>query len=403
MYKVIKESICRFKQNQTKSRDARFELLRVIAMLLIVTCHVSMYLDQCLGVHTPRGLLTDATPISAMYHTVADAGQIGVAIFFIITGYFCCKSTFKFSRIINIAAHTWLYSAVITLIYLSLYCFKLAPTTASEVIGSSDGINTILTTILPISHNAYWFITSYIMLLICTPIINNAIKRFSHTQLTICISTLLIISLLGTLLAIDPIARILPNSIVMYIMGAWIRLYGDKIKLSNAKIIGLILLGIILMILVNYIAALPNPPIVFKDILHSWLYTNGVQQIQWLIGAAFFVLFMRAKPMVRNNITAKFIRIAGASTFSVYLLHEHKFLLLSIYNNINHIINPVVETWHGSFKLLVLIGVGVALFSACTVVAIICDHLFVNQVVKKLLSLKFIKQLCDKTDNVVNA
>lgn len=157
------------------------------------------------------------------------------------------------------------------------------------------------------------------------------------------------------------------------------------------------------MILVNYTAALPNPPIVFKDILHSWLYTNGIQQIQWLIGAAFFVLFMRAKPMVRNNITAKFIRIAGASTFSVYLLHEHKFLLLSIYNNINHIINPIVETWRGGFKLLVLIGVGIALFSACTVVAIICDHLFVNQVVKKLLSLRFIKQLCDKTDNVVNA
>lgn len=81
----------------------------------------------------------------------------------------------------------------------------------------------------------------------------------------------------------------------------------------------------------------------------------------------------------------------------------NKFLLLSIYNNINHIINPIVETWRGGFKLLVLIGVGIALFSACTVVAIICDYLFVNQVVKKLLSLRFIKQLCDKTDNVVNA
>ena len=403
MYKTIKEFICKFKQNQDKPRDARFELLRVIAMLLIVTCHVSMYLDQCLGVRTPRGLLTDATPISAMYHTVADAGQIGVAIFFIITGYFCCKSTFKFNRIVNVAAHTWLYSAIITLIYLSLYYFKLAPTTASEVINSSNGINTILTTILPISHNAYWFITSYILLLICTPILNNAIKRFSRTQLIICTSALLIISMIGTLLVSDPLARILPNSIIMYLMGASIRLCGDKIKLSNAKIIGLILLGIMLMILVNYIAALPNPPIVFKDILHSWLYTNGLQQIQWLIGAGLFVLFMRAKPMLRNNLTAKFIRIAGASTFSVYLLHEHKFLLLSIYNNINHLINPIVETWRGSFKLLVLIGVGITLFSACTVVAIICDHLFVNQIVKKLLSLRFIKQLCDKTDNVVNA
>lgn len=403
MYKVIKESICRFKQNQTKSRDARFELLRVIAMLLIVTCHISMYLDQCLGVHTPRGLLTDATPISAMYHTVADAGQIGVAIFFIITGYFCCKSTFRFNRIINIAAHTWLYSAVITLIYLSLYCFKLAPATASEVISSSDGINTILTTILPISHNAYWFITSYIMLLICTPIINNAIKRFSRTQLIICTSALLIISMIGTLLVSDPLTRILPNSIIMYLMGASIRLCGDKIKLSNVKIIGLILLGIILMILVNYIAALPNPPIVFKDILHSWLYTNGVQQIQWLIGAGLFVLFMRAKPMIHNNITAKLIRIAGASTFGVYLLHEHKFLLLSIYNNINHFIDPIVETWRGSFKLLVLIGVGIALFIVCAIIAIICDHLFVNRVVKKLLSFKSVKRLCDKTDNLVNA
>ena len=403
MYKTIKEFICKFKQNQDKPRDARFELLRVIAMLLIVTCHVSMYLDQCLGVRTPRGLLTDATPISAMYHTVADAGQIGVAIFFIITGYFCCKSTFKFNRIINVAAHTWLYSAIITLIYLSLYYFKLAPTTASGVINSSNGINTILTTILPISHNAYWFITSYILLLICTPILNNAIKRFSRTQLTICVSTLLIISLLGAFLASDPLSQILPKSIIMYFIGAWIKLCGDKIKLGNTEIIGLILLGVLLMILVNYVAALPNPPIAFKDILHSWLYTNGLQQIQWLIGAGLFILFMRAKPMVHNNITAKFIRIAGASTFSVYLLHEHKFLLLSIYNNINHRINPIVETWHGSFKLLVLIGVGIALFSVCTIVAIICDHLFVNRVVKRLLSLRFIKQLCNKTDNVVNA
>ncbi len=99
----------------------------------------------------------------------------------------------------------------------------------------------------------------------------------------------------------------------------------------------------------------------------------------------------------------KLIRIAGASTFGVYLLHEHKFLLLSIYNNINHLIDPIIETWRGSFKLLVLIGVGAALFIVCAMVAIICDHLFVNRVVKKLLSLKFVKQLCDKTDNLVNA
>lgn len=70
MHRTIKGFICKFKQNQDKPRDARFELLRVIAMLLIVTCHVSMYLNQCLGVHTPRGLLVDAAPISAMYHTV---------------------------------------------------------------------------------------------------------------------------------------------------------------------------------------------------------------------------------------------------------------------------------------------------------------------------------------------
>lgn len=196
MHTAIKELICKLKQDPDKPRDARFELLCVIAMLLIVTCHVSMYLDQCLGVRTARGLLTGATPISTMYHIVADAGQIG---------------------------------------------------------------------------------------------------------------------------------------------------------------------------------------------------------------AGLFVLFMRAKPMVRNNITAKLIRIAGASTFGVYLLHEHKFLLLSIYNNINHFIDPIVETWRGSFKLLVLIGVGIALFIVCAIIAIICDHLFVNRVVKKLLSFKSVKRLCDKTDNLVNA
>lgn len=45
MYTTIKELVCELKQNLDKPRDARFELLCVIAMLLIVTCHVSMYLD----------------------------------------------------------------------------------------------------------------------------------------------------------------------------------------------------------------------------------------------------------------------------------------------------------------------------------------------------------------------
>lgn len=70
----------------SRTRDLRFEILRIIAMLTIIACHAVWRLSWML--HAYSG--TDVTPnlTVASYYTVVQCGQIGVVIFFMITGYF---------------------------------------------------------------------------------------------------------------------------------------------------------------------------------------------------------------------------------------------------------------------------------------------------------------------------
>ena len=89
---------------QKKERMANLEVLRCVAMMMVVVLH---YLGK-------GGLLPDLTaPLSVqdMAAWLLEAICIvAVNVYMMISGYFLCESSFKLSRLLTLWLQLWLYS-----------------------------------------------------------------------------------------------------------------------------------------------------------------------------------------------------------------------------------------------------------------------------------------------------
>ena len=87
---------------------------------------------------------------------VSMGGKLGVDIFVLITGYFMIVSNCKFTKVVKLYLTTLLYS-LLFLVVAYIYGEHHVP---SRILYSS---------LFPFGGNAYWFITTYLMLYIFVP------------------------------------------------------------------------------------------------------------------------------------------------------------------------------------------------------------------------------------------
>lgn len=157
-------------------RMANLELLRCIAMMMVVVLHF-------LG----KGNLLPPLDGPKM-ETVGYAAWllesfciVAVNVYMMISGYFLCTSSFKLSRLIGL----WLQ-----IVFYSI---------AFGLIGALSGILTetpfdthyILTLIFPVSMGHYWFLTAYFFLYLLLPFVGRAVKQMDRRQLQWAILLLL--------------------------------------------------------------------------------------------------------------------------------------------------------------------------------------------------------------------
>ena len=112
---------------QKKERMANLEVLRCVAMMMVVVLH---YLGK-------GGLLPDLTVPLSVQDMVAWLLEafciVAVNVYMMISGYFLCESSFKLSRLLTLWLQLWLYSvgigvlAVVTGISIARAFLKDAP------------------------------------------------------------------------------------------------------------------------------------------------------------------------------------------------------------------------------------------------------------------------------------
>lgn len=356
--------------NKSISRDTNFELLRIIAMLMIVTLHFN-----CHG-----KIMYLVEPFSKRYYYtffVEYACLIAVNLYVMISGYYMIKSKFKAKKIIKIYLQVLFYSGFIYLLLLSLGQVKFSK-------------NELINSLLPLITNQYWFITAYIGLYMLIPFINKLANSLNKKEY---IALLIILTIcLSIIKTIYPTNDIMNGSgiiwfIYLYLLAGYIRIYFDK-KISSYKLLLLYLAIIVIQIVIRNISLKLQIATV-----KTYAVTSYNNSWFWTLIESLTVFLMFRNIKIKNEKVNKAITAISSLTFGVYLIHDNRFLRPVIWDKILH---PITYLNNGS-ALVIATAVDVLLiFTICCIIEKLRQVIF-----KQINKISLIKHINAKVDGII--
>lgn len=296
-------------KNTNRPKMANIELLRCIAMMMVVVLH---YLGK-------SSLLADLTK--------ENMGSVGVAawvlesfcivavnLYMLISGYFLCESSFKLSRLLKLLLQVFTYSVAIGLVAAVL---GLVP--AEELT-----IYYYVQILFPVSMGHYWFLTAYVFLYLLLPFLTMAVKRMTKGQMQLALGLLLFAfcvlkSILPVRLDMDEKGYDCLWYICVFMVAAYIRKFGVPFLQKKGRGIILYLLNVVLI----FAGTFAMRSIYLRTgslglLLSVCMEYNHVLVL--LASVGLFAAFLRVR--VNDKISGVICKIA-LYTLGVYLLHEN--------------------------------------------------------------------------------
>ena len=191
--------------------NSNIEIVRIIAMLMIVLSHTVLHNDFQVNY---------SLTLNNVFTQVAILGNLGVDLFLLITGYNYAGKEVTKKGAIKVAAQTWFYSWLILILMLLISAFDR---------DFSVNIIEIVNSCVPIISGQYWFITAYLVFLAVIPLLNNAINVLNRDYLKKIILTLFVLwSVIPTFTSFKMCADQIPQFILFYLIGAYVKLYPNN-------------------------------------------------------------------------------------------------------------------------------------------------------------------------------
>ena len=300
-------------------RQANFEVLRVVAMAMIVAMHFM----QRAGILQP--LSGNITVVNATAWLIETFCIVAANCYVLIAGYFLIDTKWQLKKLIRLVGQVWFYSMLIPAI-----CFLSG---IGEV--RTWSVYEWVSAVLPLQTDHYWFATAYVLLFMLSPVLAAGVKQLSKKQLEITIGVLLIYfsgfkSISPILLATDNYGYDYPWFICLYLIAAYVKLYGSsdaglqigRVRLfSNTKKSALIYVGMVLFSFGgSLVLAMINERFGKVKYLMDMMYSyNHVLTI--ISSLACFFMFKNWK--CRNGKITQFLCKIAPYTFGVYLIHEN--------------------------------------------------------------------------------
>lgn len=314
-----------------QKRNIGLDLLRVIAMLMIVIWHSTNHggLDSLSG---------NLDLFNMSIHYIQALTCVSVNVYVLISGYFLCTQKFRVSRILKIFIETWFYAWLILIFCKFTNIIQLS---AKDIIFS----------IFPISYRLNWFVTSYIGLCILSPFLNKMLNLFSHKQhlmlvIVLYLSTSLMRDILPMSFSLDVYdGKRLSWFIVLYIIAAYIRKY---IKINNIKPFIFFLVYLIstlflffVWVFVFYFGNRLNIPqeIINYGCKYYYMYSSSFVLASSL---SLFLTFVNLK-ITRDNYLAKYVLKLAPLTFGVYLIHDNYIIRDVVWEGVLTVENPNIH------------------------------------------------------------
>ena len=332
-------------------RNSNIELLRMIAIILIIAHHYvycGFDMNNINEYYSINKYIIDILFLG---------GKLGNNIFILISAYFMVETKFSIKKFLRIEAEVLFYSWIFLIIFTRISISDV--TINAEIIKQS---------IFPVIYGHYWFITSYIILMILSPFLNIFIKNVKKEDFN---------KLLFTLICVWSILPILFNTsttidgmgwfILLYLIGGYIKKYPEQ-NIKNKKHIVSLIIWILILILT---AVIPN------DIGHKFnserimnysrKYSYYYSPILLIISIKFLIIFKNMK--VKQN---KLINKIASTSLGVYLIHCNKFCIPIIFHNILR----CSEMYYSNFLIIHAIISIIFIYCNCIIIELTRQYIF---------------------------
>lgn len=278
-------------------RNPNIELLRIISMMMVLVLHCLSWggaLDYRSGIQL------------YVYWWLEALAIVAVDIFVLISGYFLVESKFKVKNVFKVAiSGVWIYSVFFTCITMKI---------------DAQGISwsTLLKACVPILTKKYWFVNSYVLMYILSPFINKLIHSLSKK----CFNMLIVyfVAFFSIRTTVFPMTWSqdstggmgIINFIMLYCIGAWIRLYYKKDEKIAKWLSTYFLMSVLLMLSKVGLIKLGMESLSTK----FYSYASPVVIVE---AVALFLVFLNKKSMSKKYIIP--INKMARHSFSVYIIH----------------------------------------------------------------------------------
>lgn len=279
-----------------EKRKSNFELLRIISIFMIILFHCSWHG----GIMESENLLGRIT-----LDLFNQLGELGVNCFVLISGFFALKTKFKPQKLIELIAQVNFYAVAGILVLF--------------IAADGELLALLKSWILPVTRGKYWFATAYILLYVFSPFLKILLENISqkdHKRLIVIM--LFIWSVVPTLIGINGGMenKLFFNRfiwlVVVYIMGAYLSLYGNR-YIRSKKQAGILMCSTVCVSLA-FISIVEATGIGWMEGNYFWP-PNSVLQVLGCIGL--FSYFMHV-----NIPCSRIINYCASCTMGVYLLHD---------------------------------------------------------------------------------
>lgn len=311
-------------------RLAGLDILKIVSMFLIVTSHFAVH-----GNWPPMDTITLNSGLISLF---GSFGNLAVNCYVLITAYFMVDKNLNVERIARILFKVLFYSVGIYIL-LSLLGFV------------TFDIKTFLL-YLPFREKSYWFMDTYILLILFSPLLNIIMNKITKMQLRYLIFvSLFFSSVLSLVYLVDTVVSYFFWFIVLYFIGGYLRkYYNSSMKISKRWIIVILLMfAMFSTIIILRVIELNTGVIIGSG---SYYFIGKNRLLVLVTSIQMFVLFSCFK--VRSN---KIIQFMSGNTLGVYLIHDNGALRYILWHVLLNVGNYFYSRGFIVYALLIIIGV----------------------------------------------
>lgn len=336
-----------------KLRNSNIEFIRILAMFFITAHHFAVwgYFNSGDGV---QGLNTNIIWLQIL----ETLGKIGVDLFILITGYYSLNAKPKIQKVFQLTNKVRTYTLGLFVILLFYGQIQF-------------GVRLLISALAPTLRYAYWFITIYVVLYVCSGYLVMLIKSLNKSQVEkLILLSVLIFMIIPTFLLSweSPFTDLIP----VFFLGLYIRIYQISDKFLKFLKIGseLSIVFILFCVVIADVLGLLFEKEIFITSATRFIVTQS-SPLAFILAAYIF-----SRTVILKARTNKLINWAGGSALAIYLIQDYEPFRHVLWENIFHVRAFTESMPTPAFSL----------YSILVIIVIVIGAILIDKVLNWLLS-----------------